>query len=325
MARPLRIQYEGAYYHIICRGDDRKVVFQDDRDRTEFMAILSESLKTYSVHLHCYVLMENHFHLFLSTPLGNLSEFMRQFNTTYTSYYNRRHSRVGHLYQGRYKSILVDKDSYAVMLSRYIHLNPARIEKLPDAYVGDKVQYLKDYPWSSLPGYIDEDKTDAFIDYSLVLDLYGGDSKKGRKAYWEAICDDLSEGADIKEKMVAGSILGSDAFVSWVKERFLGADSREIPDLKKIAAYKSQDDIIGAIELETGQKIEEIIRLKGTLRQVVMDMLYRLGGLKGTEIGKILGVDYTTVSQVRKRLKKKVKEDKALADLIERIEKRLSI
>ncbi|MEA3222621.1 MAG: transposase [Thermodesulfobacteriota bacterium] len=325
MARPLRIQYEGAHYHVICRGDDRKAIFQDGRDREEIISILSDSLKIYSVNLYCYVLMGNHFHLFLNTPLGNLSEFMRQFNITYTSYYNRRHGRVGHLYQGRYKSILVDKDTYAVMLSRYIHLNPIRTEEFQNAEVRERVQYLKKYPWSSLSGYIDGRKRSSFIDYSLVLSAYGGDNREGRKAYWKVICEDLTSGIEIKNKVLAKSILGNDAFISWVRDRFLGGDSREIPAIKKIAACKTKDDILRAIKVETGMDINKIISSEGTMRQMAMEMLYREGRLRGTEIGKIFRVDYSTVSQGRKRLRDKAKKDKALASLIDKIEKRLSI
>ena len=126
MARPLRIQYPDAVYHITCRGNERQVIFKDDADRARFLQILTQSLSIYTVKLHTYVLMNNHFHLLVETPLGNLAEFMRKFNITYTSYYNRRHKRIGHLYQGRYKSILVDKSEYLSILSRYIHLNPVR-------------------------------------------------------------------------------------------------------------------------------------------------------------------------------------------------------
>ncbi len=145
MARSLRIQYEGAVYHVSSRGNERKEIFKDEIDRKAFLDLLTDSLKTYSVILYCYVLMENHFHFLLETPLANLSEFMRRFNITYTSYYNRRHKRVGHLYQGRYKSILVDKESYLAVLSRYIRDSLA-----------EKRRYLKRYKWSSLLGYIYE-------------------------------------------------------------------------------------------------------------------------------------------------------------------------
>ena len=152
MTRSLRIQYEGAVYHVSSRGNERKEIFKDEIDRKAFLDLLTDSLKTYSVILYCYVLMENHFHFLLETPLANLSEFMRRFNITYTSHYNRRHKRVGHLYQGRYKSILVDKESYLAVLSRYIHLNPVRTRRIGRASLAEKRRYLKRYKWSSLLG-----------------------------------------------------------------------------------------------------------------------------------------------------------------------------
>src|SRR5882724_8554912 len=128
MARPLRILYPNAFYHVTCRGNDRRVIFRDDDDRTRFLERLRSAREIFSVRVHAYVLMSNHFHLIVETPKANLSEFMRQFNISYTGYYNRRHHRIGHLYQGRFKAIVVDKDSYLLELSRYVHLNPIRIK-----------------------------------------------------------------------------------------------------------------------------------------------------------------------------------------------------
>ena len=153
MARALRIKYKGALYHITSRGNERRNIFRGDQDRKFFIQTLKESLNTYNVILYSYVLMSNHFHFLLETPLANLSEFMRRFNITYTSYYNRRYNRVGHLYQGRYKSILIQKESYLNILSRYIHLNPVRIEKIQNISLLEKEKYLKQYKWSSLKGY----------------------------------------------------------------------------------------------------------------------------------------------------------------------------
>jgi len=324
MARPLRIQYEGAVYHVSCRGNERRKIFKDETDKKVFLDLLEDSLKTYNAILYCYVLMENHFHLLVETPLANLSEFMRRFNITYTSYYNRRHKRVGHLYQGRYKSILVDKESYLVVLSRYIHLNPVRIKQIEKSSLTEKQRYLKKYRWSSLLGYINHAKRCSFIDYSMILEAYGGDNNKARRAYWRAISRDLSRRIDIKERIVGQSILGSDKFINWVKEKFLGKETREIPSVKKILSYKAKDEIIKAICDETEKGFDEIVKEKGTLRQVAMELLYRVGGLKGTEIGEIMGVDYTTVSQGRKRLKEKLIKDKNLSLLMERIESKLS-
>jgi putative transposase len=142
----------GAVYHITCRGNARADIYKDNKDRETFLEILKESQKIYSIKIYSYVLMGNHYHLLIETPRGNLSDYMRHFNMRYTGHYNGRHKKVGHLYQGRFKSILVDKDAYLNMLSRYIHLNPVRIKSMDRVPYSDKLEYLKQYKWSSLPG-----------------------------------------------------------------------------------------------------------------------------------------------------------------------------
>lgn len=326
MARQLRIQYSGAVYHITCRGNERKEIFKDDIDRRTFLKILSQSAKIYNIKVFSYVLMENHFHLLIETPLGNLGEFMRHFNITYTSHYNRRHNRAGHLYQGRYKSILVDKASYLSLLSRYIHLNPIRIKGFERKTEREKIQYLKGYLWSSLLGYISNRGKEEFIDYMMVLEEYGGDNDRGRLAYKKRIYTDITEKIEIKDKIIGQSILGGEEFIGWVRNKFLKRKKdRECPSLREIQRYKAKEDIIEAVEKEIGKNIEEIRAEKGSIRQIVMDLLYRVGGLTGVEIGKTMGVDYTTVSQGRKRLREKIQKDKKLKQLLNRIEVKLSI
>jgi putative transposase len=123
MARPLRIDYADAHYHVTCRGNEGRKIFSDDEDRRAFLDRVQRSLESYGVRVHCYVLIGNHFHLVVQTPKANLSEFMRHLNVSHVGYYNRCHRRVGHLFQGRVKAIVVEADSYLLELSRYVHLN----------------------------------------------------------------------------------------------------------------------------------------------------------------------------------------------------------
>ncbi|MEK6528693.1 MAG: transposase [Nitrospirota bacterium] len=326
MSRPLRVQYPGAVYHITCRGNERKEIFKDDIDRKIFLKILSQSATIYKIKIFSYVLMVNHFHLLIETPLGNLGEFMRHFNITYTGHHNRRHNRAGHLYQGRYKSILVDKATYLSMLSRYIHLNPIRIKRFGRETEREKIQYLRDYLWSSLPGYISNREKEKFIDYAMVLEEYGGYDDRGRLAYKKRIYADISERLEIKDKIIGQSILGGEEFIGWIREKFLkNKKDRECPALREIQRYKAKEEIIEAVEKEIGKNIEEIKVEKGSIRQIVMDLLYRIGGLTGVEIGRILGVDYSTVSQGRKRLTEKIQKDRKLRQILNRIEEKLSL
>ena len=323
MARPLRIQFPGALYHLTNRGNEQKAIFKDDIDRRELLKILSHSTTTYGIVLHGFVLMENHWHLLAQTPLGNLSEFMRHFNITYTSHYNRRHKRVGHLYQGRYKSFLVDHDSYLSQVSRYIHLNPVKVSIIKRMLLEKQFVYLRDYKWSSLPGYINKAKRLDFVEYATVLTEYGGDTRSGMQRYEEQITEDLTTGLDIKNKIVGQSILGSEGFVSWVRETFLESEKdRERPDVGKIYQYLSMGVVLAVVEEETG--IKNILLSTGTTRQVVMAALYKYSGLNNREIGNLLGVDYSTVSQGRKRLRGKVEKDKKVKVVVDRIENRLS-
>ncbi len=165
MARQHRIQYPGAYYHITSRGNERQKIYRDDLDYQTFLEKLAASLDVYNVSLLAYVCMTNHFHLFLTTPDGNLSEFMRHFNISYTSAFNRRHKRSGHLYQGRYKSFLVDEDTYLKGVSRYIHLNPVQIKKYARLPATDVIKVLSAYKYSSFTGYTNLKACVDFINY----------------------------------------------------------------------------------------------------------------------------------------------------------------
>jgi REP-associated tyrosine transposase len=325
MARPLRIQYEGALYHITCWGNERRDIFKDDDDRREFLSILEKSLAIYSVKLFAYVLMRNHFHLLAETPLGNLAEFMRHFNITYTGYFNRKHRRVGHLYQGRYKSILVDKEVYLSVLSRYVHLNPVRVRAVAKQPTEERRRYLSTYSWSSLPGYLDKKKRAAFLDYSMVLAEYGGDTDQARTSYKKQLYNDLSDGIDVTDGMVVSTIIGNERFLTWIRETFLKKEKcREQPSAGMIHRLWSRDAILAAVEKETGKDVGAIRKDKGDLRRITMELLYRHGRLKGPEIGVIFGVDYSSVSQERKRLRERIVKDPELVRLFTRFERVLS-
>lgn len=326
MSRPLRVEYPGAVYHITCRGNEKKAIFIDGVDRESFLEILVQSKNIFGVRVYAYVLMDNHFHLLLETPLGNLSQFMRRFNITYTSYFNRCYNRVGHLFQGRYKSILVEKESYLSELSRYIHLNPVRIKGFKNKTPEEQWNYLVNYPWSSLKGYLSQRSKRSFIDYSLVLADFGGDTIQGRRCYQKRIKEDLSEELDIKRKVIGQAILGGDGFIKWLKETFYSnMHDRECPGLSELKRYGAFDEIIEIFSKETGRTIDEVKIKKHPLRPVLMDLLYRAGGMTGIEIGKIFDVGYSAVSQSRKRLALRIIKDKNLKNILERIETKLSI
>jgi hypothetical protein len=269
--------------------------------------------------------MSNHFHLLVETQAANLAEFMRHFNITYTGYFNRRHRRVGHLYQGRYKSILVEKEPYLSTLSRYIHLNPIRLKSFVKFSSKEKFEKLLDYHWSSLPGYLDKSRQEAMTDYTLVLADYGGDTKNGRNAYRKQLISDIDESIDVKSDIYGQSILGGDDFINWVKEKFLEEhEKREQPSVSSIRNYQQKEAILAIIERETGKDLAALKKEKGDLRRLAMDLLYRHGGMKGAAIGELLGIDYSAVSRDRKKLRGMVAHDCELRKTMQNIEGYLS-
>lgn len=145
MARPLRIKFPGAVYHVTSRGDRREPIFEDDQDRLNFLAVVDEATQRFDAAVLAYCLMDNHYHFVLHTRRGNLSQLMRQLNGVYTQAYNRRHGKVGHLFQGRFKGILVDQDAYMLEVCRYVDLNPVRVRI---------VRNPGNWPWSSYAAHV---------------------------------------------------------------------------------------------------------------------------------------------------------------------------
>jgi REP element-mobilizing transposase RayT len=325
MARPLRIQYPGAYYHVMNRGNRGEAIFITDSDRVTFLDALADSCETYQIKLIGYVLMSNHFHLLLQTPQANLSEFMRHFLVTYTVRFNRRNDRTGHVFQGRFKSLLVEADEYLLPLSRYIHLNSIRTRQFKGADVQQKSEYLKTYPWSSFAGYCYLRKRNQTMDYSWLLSTYyGADSVKGRRLYRQYVCDAI--GTEIEnpfEAVVHQCVLGTEEFVAWVKKKLPQKGQREMPALKKLHRHISVETIIGQVAKAgniAGEDLRDRKTLHKVLRHMAMELSYRYSNLKQKEIGKIFGVDYSTVSQSRARLKAKLKSSRKLKKQFRRIQ-----
>jgi len=183
MARPIRIEYEGAVYHVTLRGNDRKAIFTTDRDREQFVVKLAESVKRYDIRLYMYTLMTNHAHFVLETPRGNLSRFMQRFQTAYTVYYNKKHNRSGHLMQGRFGASVVDEDQYILKLSRYVHLNPVFTKAYKSKTARERIQILRDYRWSSYRSYIGKCKKYDFIDCEPILAMMDGPTRKQVSQY----------------------------------------------------------------------------------------------------------------------------------------------
>ncbi len=174
MARALRITYPGAFYHVTSRGNKRKAIFKSKRDREKFLGYIESATQRYNAVIHAYCMMDNHYHILLETPSGNLAQIMRHINGAYTTYFNIKRARSGHLFQERYKAILVDIDEYAKELSRYIHLNPVRAKI---------VEIPEEYDWSSYKFYIGKQKPAKWLYRDFILGYFGKKVPAAQKAY----------------------------------------------------------------------------------------------------------------------------------------------
>jgi len=255
-----------------------------------------------------YVLMSNHFHLLLTTPKANLSEFMRHFTICYTAAFNRRHNRVGHLYQGRYKAFLIDADNYLLEVSRYIHLNPIRVHGVGDLPVEEKWQKLLRYEASSLAGYFDRGKRKGFVDYEPVLGRLGASEGKGMQQYRMLIREGIGPKGESPLEIGKGTgIIGKGAFVEWVKGKMMdtgGTSEREQLSLRKLHTLYDPEVLIDRFCQIIGKRKEDLCSRGRHSREraMLMELLYRYSRIRQAEIGRLVGgIDYSSVSQARKR------------------------
>jgi REP element-mobilizing transposase RayT len=228
MARPLRITYPGAVYHVASRGNERKAVFKSEGDREKFLQYLESATERYHAVVHVFCLMDNHYHQLLETPSGNLSQIMRHINGAYTTYFNLKRGRSGHLSQGRYKAILVDKDEYAKELSRYIHLNPVRAKL---------VKTPAEYEWSSYQFFIGAKKPPHWLYRDFILGYFGDKASTAQKRYRSFINAIANEAYDNPlNEVVSSTLLGSPEFIAFIKDNFLSNQKpdKELPALKEL-------------------------------------------------------------------------------------------
>lgn len=284
MARPLRIEYPGALYHVTSRGNARQDVFLDDHDYLEFQNVLCSVVNRFNWLVHAYCLMGNHYHLLIETLDGNLSAGMRQLNGVYTQRFNRRHNRIGHVMQGRFKAILVDKESYLAELCRYIVLNPVRagIKKKPEQW-----------RWSSYR------KTAGIGDGSqcLTVDWLLSQFAKTRKVAQEKYKEFVQAGLDGDtpwNNLVGQMLLGDEDFIGRMEALLDDKDKiQEIPKAQRYSARPSIDKI-----LKMGKKA------RANAESVYeAHVVY---GYKLKEIARAMDLHYTTVS----RMVRAAEEDK---------------
>jgi len=230
----LRIEFEGALYHVLSRGNERRPIFQDNKDCFLFLELMGEMSERFEGEICAYALMDNHYHLLLKTKRANLSKYMQWFGTSYTRRYNLEHKRSGHLFQGRFKSFLIENDKYLTRLSCYIHRNPLR---------AGIVKRLVDYPWSSYKIYAYGKKTPKWVKTNTIFCFFEVEEK--HRAYREMVQCYSQEEEKIWEDFCHGLFLGSQKFVDSVKSKYItGTPAAEIPQKRKILRPANPENIL---------------------------------------------------------------------------------
>ena len=294
MARPLRIEYEGAYHHVLSRGNNQQTVFLTDHDRNTFLKIIGRMSDRFEVDIIAFVLMDNHYHLLLRTNRPNLSKTMQWLGTTYTTIFNLRHSQKGHLFQGRFKSILVENEPYLIQLSCYIHRNPLR---------AGIVERLIDYPWSSYPAYAYNRLRPDWLKTDMILSQFGPDSTE-RKAYREKVQQYADEKKRIWEDVKHGVFYGSKTFVDQIKKDYLSGERQaDVPGQKKMGDDMDLGEIVRAasailkIDIQSWKNSRRISKLDMINRDMLIYYLWQVGLFSNSQIGDQLGLTVSSVSR----------------------------
>jgi len=276
MARPLRIEFPGAVYHVTSRGNARESIYLDTKDRKEFLAVLEDVVARFNWLCHAYCLMDNHYHLLIETPEPNLSRGMRQLNGVYTQRLNRRHNRVGHVFQGRYKSILVERESHLLELCRYVALNPVR------AGIADAPGR---YRWSSYRATAGLGERPAFLTVDWILRRFSSRRAEARKQYRSFVREGIGGGSPW-EGLTAQCILGGREFIERISPALKDkANLSEVPRRERFAFKASLGDLLDEATKESKAERNRAI-LAAHLEH----------GYTLTEIGRHLGLHYTTIS-----------------------------
>lgn len=329
MARPLRIDIEDGIYHVVTRGIDRNAIFRADADRTHFIDLMAEAHQRFRLRFMAYVLMDNHVHLVVQTPDANLSRAMQWLKVSYSMWFNAKYRRVGPLFQGRFKSVLVDpEEGWLIELSLYVHLNPVRIKRLgldkhgkqvevagydnPSAtQVSERVKLLREYRWSSFRFYAGSRRTiSPWLDTRELVSRLP--ARKPSTYYRELAAQRISGHFDpeVLQRLSSRLAVGGDTFIG--KMRDLAGDGiRDVDCKKELRKIVSWERLVQVAEEVRGEPWDTIRTRRGDVgRAVVFRLARQYCGMALKEIGaQVNGLDYAAVSDLIRRYEKRGKKE----------------
>jgi len=310
MARPLRIDQEDTFYHVLNRGNEQRVIFRDTRDYEGFLSRLGRCSQRFSLAVYAYVLMDNHYHLLVRTREANLSAAIQWLGVSYSTWHNTRHQRVGHLFQGRFKSFLIAEDSYLYRLVLYIHRNPLR---------AGLVERLADYPWSSYRALAYSRGGPAWFDRRLVYAQLDMDGRRFREAVGRY--DERQDG--LLSQLYGGLVLGSPALVEEIRRRLAGQQEREKPQLQVLRTHGSIAERLAEYALRLGIETPELTELLHPLRHrerprrdALMYLLWHEGRFRLGQIAQHFGLGYSAVSKACRRVERRLQTDRGFRKML---------
>jgi REP element-mobilizing transposase RayT len=320
MSRPLRIQYPDAWYHVMSRGRRGEKVFEGKNDYNAFIDLLKELVEDFNVNIAAYCLLSNHYHLLVQTPDANISRSMRHLNGVYTQRFNRMHLCDGQLFRGRYKSIIVDGDSYLLELLRYIHRNPL------EAGIVDK---LNKYTWSSHKGYLSAAKKWDWLHKDFILSLFSKTKAESIRRYQRFVSKETPEEINqIFGRRNLPTIIGRKSFVDKIKDKFFANKSHEeVPESRFLAP--DVDTIIGEVckyyKIQTNDLLLSRRGYFNEPRNVAIYLIRHLRNDTLKDVGKFFGiVKNSTISSIDRRLKREMIGDQKIKRNVEALTFELS-
>lgn len=290
MARPLRLEFPGALYHVTARGNAQQTIFDDDLDRQRFLHLLGREVQQQNWFCYAYCLMDNHYHLLIETSEANLSQGMRRLNGNYGQSYNLRHGRVGHLLQGRYKAILVERESHLMELCRYVVLNPVR---------ASMVTRVEKWPWSSYQATVGKVKSPEWMTVDCLLANFSQRKGNAQNAYAKFVEEGLGRPSPW-EKLRGQIYLGSAKFMEMMQKRVNNEDLTNVSRVQRQPSRPESDAIIAAVS--KAYSISETNVLQRNHKEAFNAAVYllrRVGNLPLKRVAEMAGISTGRVSQIQ--------------------------